>query len=305
MIIKELIEIYNFIHNLSNRLENMLDQLNNNLKREEILFNRYHVYPIFMHKINPSNYKIYEPQLNTTFYFDSNYFKNIGIDTCIYDEEKIDINMSTKVQTIYNLKTNKFNNRLGKKKAIYKFVYDYFDIPHFKDKIINILNKPNETKTFVFFISAGILQDIITGLILKYKDVDCLFVNQSIVKLYEKLFEKICIYLESYFDSEFWHVKDKYSLFLAFDIVIIDYEDSYEKREPIYDIIDYCIKHITEYFTNKEMRKDFKNIKFIQAIRTHIETEEENINLIRNIFSVKNFTYLIIEDIICEYINYI
>lgn len=305
MVIKELIEIYNFIHDLSNRLNNILDELDNNLKRKEVLFNRYHIYPIFAHKIDFENHKIYEPNLISVFYFDMNYYKNIGVDTCIYDENKIDISISTKVQTMYNLKINKFSNKLPKKKAIYNFVYDYFDIPRLKNKITNILSKTNDDNIFVFVITAGILQDIITSLILKYKDVECLCINQSVINLYKKLFKKIYFYLESYFDSDFWYVRNDYNLYLSFDIIITDYEDSYEKREPIYDIINYAIKYTTEYFTNKKIKKDFKNIKFAQAIKSHISTKSENINIIRNIFYVKNFADLIIEDIIHDYIEYI
>lgn len=305
MVLTELIEIYNFLYNLSNKLENKLEQLDNNLKREEVLFNRYHVYPVFAHKVNPSNYKIYEPQLTSAFYFDANYFKNIGIDTCIYDKSNVDISIFTKVQTIYDLKTNRFSNRLPKKKAIYNFVYDYYDIPHFENKIMNILESTDKSKIFVFIITAGILQDIITSLILKYKESNCSFINQSIINLNRKLFSNIYLFLESYFDSEFWDVRNEYSLLLSFDIVIFDYEDSFEKRDPIYEVIKYGIKHITEHFTNKSIKREFKNIKFVQAVDMYIETDSENVNIIRSLFSVKNFADLIIADIICDQIHYI
>lgn len=305
MVVKELIAVYRYIQHLKNKIEDRLNRIDNNLKREETLFNRHCIYPIFAHNKEPEKYEIYEPHLRSEFYFAIRYFKNIGSDSYICNKEFINFSIFDKVQIIYNLITNKIVDKVRCKNVDFVFAYEYMDIPFLKQKIIDSIQNEYTDSVRIFIMNAGMLREIIKDLIVKYEKEDCLNIPKSILALYKNLLKRTHIYLESYFCSDFWHVKNEYKLYLSFDIVIADYEIDSDKKQIIYDTIEYGINCIANYFTQNKIKKEFRNIRFVQAIKSYIETEEENVSIIKSIFSVKNFADLILADIVYDHISYI
>lgn len=304
MISNELVDIYNFYCNISNDLEEKLEKLDSNLAREAVSFNKSHIYPIFAYNKNPGDYIIYEPHLKSEFYFNSNYFTNIGNYEYIYYKNEVDLNIFNKAQIFYNLKTNKFVSRMKHNQIYYECVYNLYDIIRFENCIVNYMIDQNLNKKYAFIINSGSLQLIIKHLIANHKDKDYLSINNTILKIYRKLLENMFIYLECYVDLDFWHEKNNYNLYLAFDIVLEDYLYDHEKICLINDTIDYEIEKIKQQFQNNTIKKN-KHLSLIDTIKINIKMDEYNVNIIRSIFSVKRFIDFIITYIASMYINHI
>jgi len=304
MIGNELIKIYNFYCKIRDKLEEKLEKLDSNLARETVSFDKSHIYPIFVYNKGQGNYIIYEPHLKSEFYFNSNYFTNIGHYEYIYYDDKVDLSLFNKMQIMYNLKTNRIATRMKRNQVYYDFVYNLYDIVKFEDCITEYLKNEYTNKQYAFIINARSLQSIIRYLIANHSGENYLPINNTIVKIYKKLLRNMTIYLEGYVDLEFWQLKDNYNLCLAFDVVLKDYLCNREKICLIDDILDFGIEKIKQQFQNNTAKKN-KQFNLIDTIKINIETNEDNINIIRSIFSVKKFIDLIITYIASKYIHHI
>lgn len=304
MISDKLIETYNFYCDMKDEFEEKLEKLDSDLARETVSFNKSHIYPIFVYSRSQGDYIIYEPHLKSEFYFNSNYFTNIGYYEYIYYENKVDLSLFNKMQIMYNLKTSKIVTRMKRNQVHYDSVYNMYNIIKFEDCIIDHLKNEDLNKKYAFIFNACSLQSIIRYLIANHSGENYLPINNAIIKIYKKLLKNIFIYLECYVDSDFWQLRDNYNLCLAFDIVLKDYLYDRKKMCLINDVIDFGIERIKQQFQNNTAKKN-RRFNLVDVIKINVETDEYNVNIIRSIFSVKEFIDLIIAYIASKHIHYI